>query len=120
MSEKFNCHVLVLFQDKTFPNLATLMKYFAKSQEKEIHLTPVVCQEPEGMLNKSFNTSLLQLWILHRFNDLYFLLRYQQYSYHKSFWAYKQTFSRMISIHFIKDLITFFLDDLQGVVILLG
>ena len=95
------------------------MKYFAKSQEKEIHLTPVVCQEPEGMLNKCFNTSLSQLWILHWFNDLYFLLRYQQYSYHKSFWTYKQTFSRMISIHFIKDLISFFLDDLQGVVILL-
>ncbi|KAM7438484.1 Cytoplasmic protein nck2 [Porites harrisoni] len=44
-------------EDKTFPNLATLMKYFAKSQEKEIHLTPVVCQEPEDQATASPSTS---------------------------------------------------------------
>lgn len=44
-------------EDKTFPNLATLMKYFAKSQEKEIHLTPVVCQEPEDQAAASPSTS---------------------------------------------------------------
>lgn len=43
-------------EDKTFPNLATLMKYFAKSQEKEIHLTPVVCQEPEDQATASPST----------------------------------------------------------------
>ena len=39
----------LLLQDKPFPNLATLMKYFAKSQEKDIRLLPV-CYEEEGQL----------------------------------------------------------------------
>ena len=32
-------------QDKPFPNLATLMKYFTKSQEKDIQMQPVFCKE---------------------------------------------------------------------------
>lgn len=34
-----------LLQEKAFPNLATLMNYFMKSQEREIHMQPVYCKD---------------------------------------------------------------------------
>ncbi|KAL9987669.1 hypothetical protein ACROYT_G002014 [Oculina patagonica] len=38
-------------EDKVFPNLALLMKYFTKSQEKDIEMKPVLCKEPDAVDN---------------------------------------------------------------------
>lgn len=39
--------VIKQHEDKPFPNLAMLMKYFVKSQEKDITLLPVICEEKQ-------------------------------------------------------------------------
>jgi len=38
-----------LLQDKAFPNLAALMNYFTKSQEREIQMAPVYCEDQGRM-----------------------------------------------------------------------